>query len=328
MNVRYQVFVSSTFRDLKDVRKIVIEQLISSNYIPAGMELFVAADEEQFEFIKKIIDDCDYYVLIIGCSYGSISPETGKSFTEMEYDYAMSKGMPILRFICSNPELLPSFNEEDENNKKKLEEFKKKVQEKRLTKQWNEKYELAGSVINSLMTAINSHPQPGWSRGPNDEVGLLSKMNDLRDQNESLQIEINKLKATIPIIDGKIPNLAQGDYKILLHGIKKFENGDLFGSVKRISHELSIDQLYSSIAPSLYKKVPFDEFESLVCFCINEAYKLKFESINNDEIQTIKLQLEALGLVEIIINGQDEYVQITEYGKYYLKEIKLIRSPS
>ena len=64
MDRRYQVFVSSTFVDLRDERSRVIQTLMELDCIPAGMELFPAMDEEQFEFIKKIIDDCDYYLLI------------------------------------------------------------------------------------------------------------------------------------------------------------------------------------------------------------------------------------------------------------------------
>lgn len=53
MDKRYQVFVSSTFTDLKDERSAVIQTLMKMDCIPAGMELFPAMDEEQFEFIKK-----------------------------------------------------------------------------------------------------------------------------------------------------------------------------------------------------------------------------------------------------------------------------------
>ena len=66
MDKRYQVFVSSTYSDLKDERSKVIQTLTEQDCIPAGMELFPAADMEQFEFIKRIIDDCDYYILIVG----------------------------------------------------------------------------------------------------------------------------------------------------------------------------------------------------------------------------------------------------------------------
>ena len=60
---------------------------------PSHVEFFPAADEEQWEFIKRVIDDCDYYVLIIGGRYGSLTPD-GISYTEQEYDYAMSIGLP------------------------------------------------------------------------------------------------------------------------------------------------------------------------------------------------------------------------------------------
>jgi hypothetical protein len=66
MDKRYQVFVSSTYADLLIERQKVTQVLMEMDCIPAGMELFPAADEEQWEFIKKIISDCDYYILIIG----------------------------------------------------------------------------------------------------------------------------------------------------------------------------------------------------------------------------------------------------------------------
>ncbi|HJV93592.1 MAG TPA: DUF4062 domain-containing protein, partial [Azonexus sp.] len=81
MNKRYQVFVSSTYADLKDERQSVIQALMEMDCIPAGMELFPAADEEQWLFIKKIIDDCDYYLLVIGGRYGSTTSD-GISYTE------------------------------------------------------------------------------------------------------------------------------------------------------------------------------------------------------------------------------------------------------
>ncbi|MDU0369565.1 DUF4062 domain-containing protein [Hymenobacter endophyticus] len=106
MDKRYQVFVSSTFADLQDERKKVQQAIMELDCIPAGMELFPAIDEEQFEFIKKIIDDSDYYLLIIGGRYGTLS-ETGVSYTEMEYHYAISKGIKVIAFLHKDPESLP-----------------------------------------------------------------------------------------------------------------------------------------------------------------------------------------------------------------------------
>ena len=70
---------------------------MSGNF-PSGMELFPASDETQWELIKRVIEECDYYIVIVGGKYGSLGPN-GKSYTEMEYDYAMETGLPVLGFV-------------------------------------------------------------------------------------------------------------------------------------------------------------------------------------------------------------------------------------
>ena len=94
---RYQVFISSTFNDLKAERLAVLNQLLSINCIPVGMELFTAADEEQFAYIKKLIDESDYYVVIFAGRYGRLADD-GLSYTEKEYDYAIEKKIPVLAY--------------------------------------------------------------------------------------------------------------------------------------------------------------------------------------------------------------------------------------
>ncbi|MGO7550591.1 DUF4062 domain-containing protein, partial [Rhizobium leguminosarum] len=80
------MFVSSTFRDLFDERQDTIRNILDLNHIPAGMELFPAADVEQLDYIKKVIDDCDYYLLIVGGRYGSLDADGVVIFTLCEAD--------------------------------------------------------------------------------------------------------------------------------------------------------------------------------------------------------------------------------------------------
>jgi hypothetical protein len=70
---RYQTFVSSTFLDLQEERTEVMQALLLLDAIPAGMELFPAANEDQWTLIKKVIDDCDYDIVIVAGRYGSES---------------------------------------------------------------------------------------------------------------------------------------------------------------------------------------------------------------------------------------------------------------
>jgi len=52
------------------------------------MEAFLAADATPWELIETVINESDYYVLIVGGKYGSTGPE-GISYTEMEYNLAL-----------------------------------------------------------------------------------------------------------------------------------------------------------------------------------------------------------------------------------------------
>ena len=68
---KYQVFVSSTYEDLVEERKEVVQAILECGCIPAGMELFPGSSRSQWEVIKQVIDDSDYYVMILAGKYGS-----------------------------------------------------------------------------------------------------------------------------------------------------------------------------------------------------------------------------------------------------------------
>ncbi|EIQ1514512.1 DUF4062 domain-containing protein [Vibrio parahaemolyticus] len=69
---KFQIFVSSTYEDLKDERDQVIKAILEMGHIPVGMEMFSAADEEQWKIIQRQIDESDYYVVIAAHKYGSL----------------------------------------------------------------------------------------------------------------------------------------------------------------------------------------------------------------------------------------------------------------
>src|SRR3954452_22036522 len=101
---RYQVFVSSTFLDLKDERAAIVSTLLQMDAMPAGMELFPAADDDAWTLIERVIDASDYYLLVVGGRYGAIDPATELSFTEREYDFAVSRKKPVMAFLHANPD--------------------------------------------------------------------------------------------------------------------------------------------------------------------------------------------------------------------------------
>lgn len=101
MNKKLQVFVSSTYTDLIEERQAAVEAILDAGHIPAGMELFKGG-KSQMETIRKWIDESDVYMLILGGRYGSIEEESGLSYTELEYRYAISKKMPVFAIILDD----------------------------------------------------------------------------------------------------------------------------------------------------------------------------------------------------------------------------------
>lgn len=196
---KYQVFISSTYSDLKEERRKILDTLLMADCIPSGMEAFVATDNEQFEVIKKVIDLCDYYVLIIGKRYGSISSVTGKSYTEMEYDYAKSKEIPILVFaIDPSAPLDESKTETDENKKKLLEEFRLKALNSRLATIWRTPEDLTTSLAVSIMKAKYEIPRAGWQRATDyDEAALRRDIMNLQQDKLKLETNNRELKKSL-----------------------------------------------------------------------------------------------------------------------------------
>jgi chaperonin GroEL len=164
MDKRYQVFVSSTYADLVEERRHVIQTLLRMDCIPAGMELFPAMDEEQFHFIRRVIDDCDYYILIIGGRYGSVTAE-GVSFTEKEYDYAVQRGLRVLAYVHSAPDNIPVAKSDIAPElRSRLTSFREKVKSGRLVSLWTDAKELPGLVAVGLTKTIKAYPAVGWVR--------------------------------------------------------------------------------------------------------------------------------------------------------------------
>ncbi len=101
---KLQVFISSTYEDLKDERKAAVESILAAGHIPAGMELFSAGDKSQMRVIEHWIDESDVYLLILGTRYGSIEPESGKSYTHLEYEYASKHNKALFACVIDDKE--------------------------------------------------------------------------------------------------------------------------------------------------------------------------------------------------------------------------------
>ncbi len=191
---KYQVFVSSTYEDLKEERAAVSQTLLDLGCIPVGMEQFPASGMSQMEYIKKMLETCDYYILILAGRYGSIDPTDGIGYTEKEYDYAVANGKPVMSFVVEEIGKLPSEKcEKTDAGRDALMKFRDKVLASRMIKKYSSKESLQAGVAVSLQKCIRDFPAVGWVRA------------DGIDTNPSLEIMMDKYMkehpATIEEID-------------------------------------------------------------------------------------------------------------------------------
>ena len=195
-NKKYQVFVSSTYKDLINEREKIIETILSLYHFPVGMEMFSADDSEQWEIIQETINVSDYYVIIIGHRYGSISSD-GVSYTEKEYDYAKEKGIPILAFIKDrNAATLPEERESDSVLAAKLDSFVEKATKSKMCDFWGNIDELATKVAIALPKVFSRKPQIGWVRGSEAVSKEISQeLAELSTENRDLRNKIRELES-------------------------------------------------------------------------------------------------------------------------------------
>jgi hypothetical protein len=157
------------------------------------MELFPAADEETWEFIKTQIVDSDYYVLLVAGRYGSVAAD-GRSFTEMEFDYALEIKKPAIGFVHGNRGMIPRDKSEiDVERAKKLESFIAKVRS-RPVRHFTTPQELALEVTTSFVDLIARRPAIGFVRA--DMLGDFKKYTELLEANRDLEQRLQQLSSS------------------------------------------------------------------------------------------------------------------------------------
>jgi hypothetical protein len=339
MDKRFQVFVSSTYEDLRDERQEVMQALLELDCMPSGMELFPAADDDQWTLIKKVIDDCDYYLVIIGGRYGSTAP-SGKSYTQMEYEYAVSKNKPVIAFLHQSPSSIPAGKTETrEDGKKRLEEFRQLAQRK-MVKFWSSSKDLGSVVSRSIVKQIKSHPAVGWVRADEPVDGQVAQeILRLKKRIEELQARLQQTSSQPP---QGVEDLAQGEERYEVNFHTKFKDKELKNWTWDMSIRLTWNRICKAALPTMIDKAT--EFE-IGTALVNEtreqvstlikkdtltAYAIEIR-LDSDDLRVIIVQLRALGLVvkdarQRSVRDTHTYWCLTPYGDNMMTKLIALRS--
>ena len=297
---KYQVFVSSTYLDLRQERQAVSRAILELGHFPAGMELFPASDQDQLDFIKKVIDDCDYYIVILGGKYGSKDPGSGLGYTESEYDYAVQEKKPVIALIHKDINKLSRENTEIEKERiDALERFRAKLQAGRLVKFWSDESELKSQAILSLVKSFSDFPQQGWSRdaGPasSETLAELEEVRRRLDREQRIRRELHQLLEGYHELSGSQVELRfTAGGKALTLAIPAEEAIREFAAPLR--YGFSTEDIYDRLAAMLIHKfsysdvdIPKEAVENLLLFL--EVFEIATVSEDDIRIRQDKLHL-------------------------------------
>jgi hypothetical protein len=353
MEKRHPVFISSTFTDLIEERREVIEALLEMDAIPAGMELFAAGDTDQWTLIQQVIDQSDYYIVIVGGRYGSMTQE-GISYTEMEYDYAVAQGIPVMGFVHRDPDQIPKGKSElDSETSKKLNAFREKVKRK-IVREYSTPSELGGVVSRGLHKLQKDSPRPGWVRGdlamtPEAEARIAEMRAELAELRQAAS-EHRENSGGSPKIEG----LASGEDAFVL--VMEFTATDTKDPepgpyeapkhyVWNVDYATTWNDVLERVGPSLMDEASEREIGRALEGLLNELVraqpdrlpsrigKVRSRSMAAKCIDDVLVQLFALGLIahgtkRRTSSDSNRYWVLTPSGQDQVMRLRAIPSPT
>ncbi|WP_348619044.1 DUF4062 domain-containing protein [Lactococcus lactis] len=190
MEKKYQVFISSTYKDLIEERQEVVEAVLNAGHIPAGMELFKAGPTQE-DVITEWIESSDIYVLLLGPRYGTLN-KSGISYTQWEYNLAKDLGKPMFSLVLSDS-YIQKMNDDHRIEVKDVEtsnqlykSFKDEVRDS-LVVQINHPAEIRSGISESIRDIERRTPEKleGWIKG-----SYLTELETLRKEKQELSSKL------------------------------------------------------------------------------------------------------------------------------------------
>lgn len=310
MEKRYQVFLSSTFKDLMKERSLVMDTLYKHKCLPVGMENFPSLTIDSLPYIYRLIDESDFFLLILNGVYGSSRDADGKSFTHLEWLHALEMGKPIIVLYRLDWKAHTKIDEDPDDAAAFTKFFNEVKARHDGAKPWQPNT-LAALVIEAIDQAIIHHPEAvGWVRAdaPGDSNNSCPGVSFDKITGR-LRREV-KIKANILYApegsrsaDSLPVNLSCTWEEVFLSFAKKILNA-------LVGESVCVENICDMLEAKHDKEIK----ESL-----EGKGRLRLVNLEESEIDNIRLEFATNGLVEIKARGTVFTWRLSELGVKYLK---------
>jgi hypothetical protein len=160
-------FISSTYVDMREHRDAVIKNLQTKAGIINAQEFFGSRDKEPLATCLDEVTRSDVFLLFLGPRYGSVHPDSGKSFVECEYDKACELGLPRFAYIIDDAYSFPIEHVSVGEDASRLKEFKVRVRGELTVSTFTTPSDLAAKAFSDLMREL---PGCGFNIGAENET--------------------------------------------------------------------------------------------------------------------------------------------------------------
>ncbi|MDE1461813.1 DUF4062 domain-containing protein [Spartinivicinus poritis] len=339
---RFQVFVSSTYRDLVDERQQVFLALLGLGCIPVGPEFIPGFDNDSDDCWPKVrqqIDESDYVVLLLSGRYGTLT-QSGISFLHREYTYANTLKKPILCFI-RDPRypLAPNKKERTADGVARFRVFRESLQ-KHEHLSWDTTDSLIMSLRQYLPQFMDKHEAVGWVRAnalPEQQGQQTAKMSfseqltelqevknalnypDMLQQNRSVALLKQSVELTY------ICNIyIQGNCKLITEKASLLWQDIFTAFVNHMQQSASEDRIKQSLAHFLEER-----FANTIYEQNQEVHAINDFQFTDTSLRMIRLHLRRMGLIrkDTLRSSRTRSVwQLTPIGRKALQDLSVVET--
>lgn len=317
---RYHVFISTTGSDMQVERTVLSQTLVSQGFFSWGLEQRTPLTTA---FARRQIDDCDYFILMLGSRYGELSA-SGVSYLHLEYIYAVTKQKPILVLLHESPDSrLPELQEPDQEGRVKFQDFRRQLQRERdMVVTFRDTRDLEMALRHAMPQLTARYPAQGWIR-PNQTL-----IQQLQDDNEQLRQKLLQLESQqrVAVSSGTAANglsldlpQVQGDEEYVFdYKVHAYQDGNF--RELRPQRRMRWNDLLLVLGPGFSPSAPEDHFARVMNDYLNStaltdvrdvmprAHAVARCQINVRSLHGIKMQLKHNGWITPV--GRDDRQRI------------------
>ena len=295
LDKRYQVFISTSGKDMQPERMVLSQTLVGMGFFSWGLEQRTPLSTA---FSRRQIDDCDYFLLLLGSQYGEQSV-SGVGYMQLEYIYAVTKQKPIIVFMHEDPESRSEvLHDEKPELREKFREFRKQLQQE--VDQvicYRTLRDLELAVRSNMLQMLERYPVVGWVRPQNIQV--------LQDEIDSLKAKVTQLQAEIKPKEAEpfliVPKVAMYENLSFEYRMHVYQDGN-FKELK-LMREMTWAQVLMVLGETFQVAMPEEYFSKTLNDHLNDtglqdarremprAHAVARAQINVRALHNIKVQM-------------------------------------